>query len=91
MKKKKRNNEQKMLLNIKINKDLNWRDVEVITGYTRQNIDHAFRNGTQKTIEKVLESFNPYSSGFSIYLKDREKKESRQNASILIHLDFLSI
>ena len=54
MKKKKRNNEQKMLLNIKINKDLNWRDVEVITGYTRQNIDHAFRNGTQKTIEKVL-------------------------------------
>ena len=44
-----------MLLNIKTNKDLNWKDVEVITGYTRQNIDHAFKNGTQKTIEKVLE------------------------------------
>ena len=55
MKKKKRNNKQKMLLNIKTNKDLNWQDVEVITGYTRQNIDHAFKNGTQKTIEKVLE------------------------------------
>ena len=54
MKKKKRNNKQKMLLNIKINKDLNWNDVEVITGYTRQNIDHAFKNGTQKTIDKVL-------------------------------------
>ena len=44
-----------MLLNIKINKDLNWNDVEAITGYTRQNIDHAFKNGTQKTIDKVLE------------------------------------
>ena len=55
MKKKKRNDNQKMLLNIKINKDLNWNDVEVITGYTRQNIDHAFRNGTKKTIDKVLE------------------------------------
>ena len=55
MKKKKRNNKQKMLLNIKINKDLNWNDVEAITGYTRQNIDHAFKNGTQKTIDKVLE------------------------------------
>ena len=55
MKKKKRNNKQKLLLNIKINKDLNWNDVEVITGYTRQNIDHAFKNGTQKTIDKVLE------------------------------------
>ena len=55
MKKKKRNDNQKMLLNIKINKDLNWNDVEVITGYTRQNIDHAFKNGTQKTIDKVLE------------------------------------
>ena len=52
--KKKRNNEQKMLLNIKTNKDLNWNDVETITGYTRQNIDHAFKNGTQKTIDKVL-------------------------------------
>ena len=55
MKKKKRNDNQKMLLNIKINKDLKWNDVEVITGYTRQNIDHAFKNGTQKTIDKVLE------------------------------------
>ena len=55
MKKKKRNNKQKMLLNIKTNKDLNWNDVEAITGYTRQNIDHAFKNGTQKTIDKVLE------------------------------------
>ena len=55
MKKKKRNNKQKLLLNIQINKDLNWNDVEVITGYTRQNIDHAFKNGTQKTIDKVLE------------------------------------
>ena len=55
MKKKKRNNKQKVLLNIKTNKDLNWNDVEVITGYTRQNIDHAFKNGTQKTIDKVLE------------------------------------
>ena len=55
MKKKKRNNKQKLLLNIKTNKDLNWNDVEVITGYTRQNIDHAFKNGTQKTIDKVLE------------------------------------
>ena len=54
MKKKKRNNKQKMLLNIKTNKDLNWNDVEAITGYTRQNIDHAFKNGTQKTIDKVL-------------------------------------
>ena len=53
--KKKRNDKQKMLLNIKTNKDLNWKDIEEITGYTRQNIDHAFRNGTQKTIEKVLE------------------------------------
>jgi PBP1b-binding outer membrane lipoprotein LpoB len=41
--------------NIKTNKDLNWNDVEVITGYTRQNIDHAFKNGTQRTIDKVLE------------------------------------
>ena len=55
MKKKKRNNKQKMLLNIKTNKDLNWNDVEAITGYTRQNIHHAFKNGTQKTIDKVLE------------------------------------
>ena len=55
MKKKKRNNKQKMLLNIKTNKDLNWNDVEAITGYTRQNRDHAFKNGTQKTIDKVLE------------------------------------
>ena len=54
MKKKKRNNEQKMLLTIKINKDLNWNDVEAITGYTRQNIDYAFKNGTKKTIDRVL-------------------------------------
>ena len=75
-----------------------------------------YLNGTQKTIEKVLESFNPYSSGFSIYLNDVMMGCLRilelqslfiwifylffifytnivdfQQASILIHLDFLSI
>ena len=54
-KKKQKNLNQKRLLKLKIDKDLNWNDVEAITGYTRQNIDHAFKNGTQKTIDKVLE------------------------------------
>ena len=54
MKKKKRNNEQKMLLTIKVNKDLTWGNIEEITGYTRQNIDYAFKNGTKKTIDRVL-------------------------------------
>ena len=54
-KKKQKNLNQKRLLKLKIDKDLNWNDVEAITRYTRQNIDHAFKNGTQKTIDKVLE------------------------------------
>ena len=37
-------------------------------------------------------SFNPYSSGFSIYLEvTKDYKEAIKAASILIHLDFLSI
>ena len=39
-----------------------------------------------------LSSFNPYSPGFSIYLDWREYTRARvSRASILIHLDFLSI
>ena len=40
----------------------------------------------------LVESFNPYSPGFSIYLmKQIIKVYYGQYASILIHLDFLSI
>ena len=74
MKKKKRNNKQKMLLNIKINKDLNWNDVEAITGYTRQNIDHAFKNGTQKTIDKVLEMLESEGEWQNDVLRRQEQK-----------------
>ena len=38
-----------------------------------------------------FDSFNPYSPGFSIYLILNDTEEAIVNASILIHLDFLSI
>ena len=54
-KKKQKNLNQKRLLKLKIDKDLTWGNIEEITGYTRQNIDYAFKNNTQKTIQKVFE------------------------------------
>ena len=81
MKKKKRNNKQKLLLNIKINKDLNWNDVEVITGYTRQNIDHAFKNGTQKTIDKVLEILE---SVWFFYAYSVDKTQTKRRSMLKI-------
>lgn len=53
--KKHRNQNQKKLLKLKVDKDLSWKNIEKITGYTRQNIDHAFKNETKKTIQKVFE------------------------------------
>ena len=42
--------------------------------------------------EKLSDGFNPYSPGFSIYLiQDLEEMVLGADASILIHLDFLSI
>lgn len=38
-----------------IEKAYNWRDVEKITGYTRQNIHYAFKTNYQKTIDFVFE------------------------------------
>ncbi len=41
---------------------------------------------------KMLDSFNPYSPGFSIYLANTQTGQLlKVKASILIHLDFLSI
>ena len=54
-KKKQKNFNQKRLLKLKIDKDLTWGNIEEITGYTRQNIDYAFKKNTQKTIQKVFE------------------------------------
>ena len=54
-KKKQKNLNQKRLLKLKIDKDLTWGNIEEITGYTRQNIDYAFKKNTQKTIQKVFE------------------------------------
>jgi len=42
-KKKQKNFNQKRLLKLKIDKDLTWENIEEITGYTRQNIDYAFK------------------------------------------------
>ena len=39
----------------------------------------------------ILIRFNPYSPGFSIYLETEGLNEVMMGASILIHLDFLSI
>ena len=54
-KKKQKNLNQKRLLKLKIDKDLTWGNIEEITGYTRQNIDYAFKKNTQKIIQKVFE------------------------------------
>ena len=43
------------------------------------------------SIENLKASFNPYSSGFSIYLNKILETTVAMSASILIHLDFLSI
>ena len=51
----KKNFNQKRLLKLKIDKDLTWENIEEITGYTRQNIDYAFKKNTQRTIQKVFE------------------------------------
>jgi hypothetical protein len=57
-KKIKKNSEHKRFLKLKIDKDLTWRNIEKITGYTRQNIDHAFKKNTKKTIRKVFEKLD---------------------------------
>ena len=58
MSRKKRNYKQKLLYNLKSDKILSWKEIEAITGYTRQNIDYAFKNNVEKTIDKVLELLN---------------------------------
>ena len=45
----------------------------------------------KKGFMTLEECFNPYSPGFSIYLADLSELEDTIRASILIHLDFLSI
>jgi len=57
-KKIKKNSEHKRFLKLKIDKDLTWKNIEKITGYTRQNIDHAFKKNTKKTIRKVFEKLD---------------------------------
>ena len=44
-----------------------------------------------KCLHRNGNCFNPYSPGFSIYLENLPPKEEGVMASILIHLDFLSI
>lgn len=51
----KKNYKLKILRKLMLDKDLLWKDVERITGFTRQNIDYAFKNNYQKTIDKVFE------------------------------------
>lgn len=51
----KHNYKYKMFRKMMIEKAYNWRDVEKITGYTRQNIHHAFKTNYQKTIDFVFE------------------------------------
>ncbi len=62
MKKNEQKNKKKFwaqrFLKLKIDKDLTWKNIEKITGYTRQNIDHAFKKNTKKTIRKVFEKLD---------------------------------
>ena len=51
----KKNYKLKILRKLMLDKDLLWKDVERLTGFTRQNIDYAFKNNYQKTIDKVFE------------------------------------
>ena len=81
-KKKQKNLNQKRLLKLKIDKDLTWENVEEITGYTRQNIDHAFRNNTQKTIQKVFEKLRTvwffYAKPFDKNLAKKEVRDGNE-------------
>ncbi len=67
-KKKQKNLNQKRLLKLKIDKDLTWGNIEEITGYTRQNIDYAFKKILKKQYKRFLKNWEQFNFFMQIHL-----------------------
>ncbi len=50
----------KILRKLMIDKNLNWKQVEEITGFTRQNISRSFIVNYEKTIDIVLQKVQEF-------------------------------